>query len=163
MIGQWVCKLNWVGQLFSADRECLTSADIAKLSGSVTRFSAIFRNEIMTILTPSTSEGGEWGWCGWSLFSFWGSLITNPQCYFIYIYIYIYIYTSLWRRAFGVPRGSAPMARYYDSQLRSSLRSLLACRAFSTPKDNGIDNVNWHISCRFSWMSLNLEFHPSFV
>ncbi len=48
---------------------------------------------------------------------------------------FIYIYT----RAFGAPRGSAPMGRYYDSQLRSSLCSLLACRAFGTPKDNGVD------------------------
>ncbi len=40
-------------------------------------FLAIFRNEITTILTPSTSEGGGWGW---SCFSFWRSLITNPQC-----------------------------------------------------------------------------------
>ncbi len=31
------------------------------------------------------------------------------------------------------------MARYYNSQLRSSLRSLLAHRAFGTPKDTGID------------------------
>ncbi len=46
-------------------------------------FLAIFRNEITTILTPSTSEGGEWGRWGWSRFSFWRSLITNPQ----YIYI----------------------------------------------------------------------------
>ncbi len=44
----------------------------------------------------------------------------------------VYIYT----RAFGAPRGSAPMARYYDSQLRSSLHSLLARRAFGTPKGN---------------------------
>ncbi len=42
-------------------------------------------------------------------------------------------------RAFGAPRGSAPMARYYDSQLRSSLLSLLNRRAFGTPKDNGLD------------------------
>ncbi len=33
-------------------------------------FLAIFRNEITTILTPSTSEGGEWGRWGWSRFSF---------------------------------------------------------------------------------------------
>ncbi len=33
-------------------------------------FLAIFRNEITTILTPSTSEGCEWGRWGWSLFSF---------------------------------------------------------------------------------------------
>ncbi len=43
-------------------------------------FLATFRNEITTILTPSTSEGGEWGRWGWSHFSFWRSLITNPQC-----------------------------------------------------------------------------------
>ncbi len=49
------------------------------------------------------------------------------------IYFYIYI------RAFGAPRGSAPMAWYYDSQLRSSLCSLLARCAFGTPKDNGVD------------------------
>ncbi len=48
-------------------------------------------------------------------------------------------YTSLWRRTFGAPRGLAPMAQYYNSQLRSSLRSLLARRTFGTPKDNGID------------------------
>ncbi len=42
-------------------------------------------------------------------------------------------------RAFGAPRGSANMARYYDSQLHSSLRSLLARRTFGTPKDNGVD------------------------
>ncbi len=47
---------------------------------------------------------------------------------------------SLWRRTFGAPRGLAPMARYYDdSQLGSSLRSLLARRVFGTPKDNGVD------------------------
>ncbi len=51
----------------------------------------------------------------------------------------MYKYTSLWWRAFGAPRGSAPMARYYDPQLRSLLHSLLACRAFVTPKDNGVD------------------------
>ncbi len=39
--------------------------------------------------------------------------------------VHIY-YTSFWWRAFGAPRGSAPMVWYYDSQLRSSLRSLLA-------------------------------------
>ncbi len=33
-------------------------------------FLAIFRNEITTILTPSTSEGGKWGRWGWSRFSF---------------------------------------------------------------------------------------------
>ncbi len=47
--------------------------------------------------------------------------------------------TSLWRRTFGVPRGSAPMVRYYDSQLRSLLRSLFARRTFGTPKGNGVD------------------------
>ncbi len=31
------------------------------------------------------------------------------------------------------------MARYYDSQLHSSLRSLLARHAFGTPKDNGVN------------------------
>ncbi len=31
------------------------------------------------------------------------------------------------------------MVRYYDSQLCSLLRSLLARRAFGTPKDNGVD------------------------
>ncbi len=46
---------------------------------------------------------------------------------------------SLWRGAFGAPGSSAPMARYYNSQLRSSLRLLLACHAFGTPKDNGVD------------------------
>ncbi len=39
---------------------------------------AILRNEITTILTPLTSEGGEWGRS--SRFSFWRYLITNPQC-----------------------------------------------------------------------------------
>ncbi len=33
-------------------------------------FLAIFRNEITTILTYSTSEGGEWERWGWSRFSF---------------------------------------------------------------------------------------------
>ncbi len=51
----------------------------------------------------------------------------------------ILLYTSLWRRAFGAPRGSAPMAPYYDSQLGSSLRLLLTRRTFGTPKDNGED------------------------
>ncbi len=74
------------------------------------------------------------GW-GWSRFSFCRSLITwlrirNVNILYIYIYIYIYL------RAFDAPRGSA---QYYDSQLRSSLRSLLAHRAFGTPKDNGVD------------------------
>ncbi len=36
----------------------------------VNTFLAIFRNEITTILTPSTSEVGEWGRWGWSRFSF---------------------------------------------------------------------------------------------
>ncbi len=31
-------------------------------------------------------------------------------------------------RAFGAPRGSVPMVQYYDSQLRSSLPSLLTRR-----------------------------------
>ncbi len=31
------------------------------------------------------------------------------------------------------------MVQYYNSQLRSSLRSLLACRTLDTPKDNGVD------------------------
>ncbi len=31
------------------------------------------------------------------------------------------------------------MVRYYDSQLRSSLRLLLTRRAFGTPYDNGVD------------------------
>ncbi len=57
----------------------------------------------------------------------------------MYLFIYLYIFTSLWQRAFGAPRGSAPMARYYDPQLRNSLRSLLTRRAFGTPKDNGVD------------------------
>ncbi len=49
----------------------------------LTFFLAIFRNEIttiLTILTPSTSEGGECGRWGWSRFSFWRSLIMNQQC-----------------------------------------------------------------------------------
>ncbi len=41
---------------------------------------ALFRNEITPILTPSTSAGGEWGRWRWSRFSFWRSLIMNPQC-----------------------------------------------------------------------------------
>ncbi len=49
--------------------------------------------------------------------------------------IYLYIYMC----AFGAPRGSTPMAQYYNSQLRSSLRLLLARSAFGTPKDNGVD------------------------
>ncbi len=36
------------------------------------KFLAIFRNEIMTILTPSTSEGGEWGGGGDHVFRFEG-------------------------------------------------------------------------------------------
>ncbi len=43
-------------------------------------FLAIFRNEITTILTPSTSEGSKWKRWDWTRFSFWRSLITNPQC-----------------------------------------------------------------------------------
>ncbi len=43
-------------------------------------FLAIFWNEITTILTPSTSEEGEWGRWVWSRFSFWRYLITNPEC-----------------------------------------------------------------------------------
>ncbi len=43
------------------------------------------------------------------------------------------------KRAFGAPTGLAPMAQYYDSQLRSSLCSLLARRSLDTPKDNGVD------------------------
>ncbi len=35
---------------------------------------AIFRNEIATILTLSTLEGGEWRKWGWSHFPFWSSL-----------------------------------------------------------------------------------------
>ncbi len=31
------------------------------------------------------------------------------------------------------------MAQYYGSQLRRSLPLLLACRAFGTLKDNGVD------------------------
>ncbi len=46
------------------------------------RFLAIFKNEIMTILIPSTSEGVEWAWRRLSCFSFERSLITNPQCYY---------------------------------------------------------------------------------
>ncbi len=68
---------------------------------------------------------------------------TLATCENIYIYIYMYIHeplaVRLWQCAFGAPKGSAPMARYYDSQLHSSLRSLLARRAFDTPKDNGGD------------------------
>ncbi len=70
------------------------------------QFLAIFRNEITTILTPSTSD----------VFHFGGPWLRIRNV--------LYIYTSLWRRAFNAPRGSAPMARYYDLQLRSSLRSL---------------------------------------
>ncbi len=47
--------------------------------------------------------------------------------YLFYIYI----------RAFGAPRGSAPMAWYYNLQLRL----LLTSRAFGTPKDTGVDAV----------------------
>ncbi len=57
------------------------------------------------------------------------------------------------RRAFGAPRGSAPMVRYYDSQLRSSLRSLLARRTFSTPKNTGVDALI-HI-----FLVASLEYH----
>ncbi len=39
----------------------------------------IFRNEIMIVLTPSTSGGGEWGWWSWSHFSLWKTLSTNPK------------------------------------------------------------------------------------
>ncbi len=35
-------------------------------------FLAIFRNEITTILTPSTSEGDEWGGGGGHVFRFGG-------------------------------------------------------------------------------------------
>ncbi len=35
-------------------------------------FLAIFQNEILTILTPSTSEGGEWGRWGGHVFHFGG-------------------------------------------------------------------------------------------
>ncbi len=40
-------------------------------------FLVIFWNEITTILTPSISERGAWGW---SRLSFGWSLIRNPQC-----------------------------------------------------------------------------------
>ncbi len=53
-------------------------------------FLAIFWNEITTILTPSTSEGGEWGRWGWSRFSFWRSL-NYESAMLIYIHTYIYI------------------------------------------------------------------------
>ncbi len=42
-------------------------------------------------------------------------------------------------RALGAPRVSAPMAQYYNPQLPSSLRSLLARCAFGIPKDNRVD------------------------
>ncbi len=41
-------------------------------------FLAIFQNETTTILTPSTSDGGERERRGWFRFLFWRSLITNP-------------------------------------------------------------------------------------
>ncbi len=40
-------------------------------------FLAIFWNEIMIILTLSTSEGGEWGKWGGHVFRFW---VTNRRC-----------------------------------------------------------------------------------
>ncbi len=43
-------------------------------------FLAIFRNEIKSILTPTTSGGSEWGRCRWARSLFWKSPITNPQC-----------------------------------------------------------------------------------
>ncbi len=43
-------------------------------------FFVIFQNEITTILTPSTSERWSGGGGGCHVFSFWRSLITNPQC-----------------------------------------------------------------------------------
>ncbi len=57
-------------------------------------FLAIFRNEITTILTPSTSEGGEWRRRGWLRFSFLRPLITNPQCLYTYIFICIRSYNT---------------------------------------------------------------------
>ncbi len=50
-------------------------------------FLAIFRNEIMTILTPSTSEGSEWGR---SHFSFGG-----PRLRIRNVNILLYIYEPL--------------------------------------------------------------------
>ncbi len=68
------------------------------------------------------------------------SLPTHTHAH-THTHIHTYTHTHIYARAFGAPRGSTPMVRYYDSQLRSSLRLLLACRAFGTPKDNGVNAV----------------------
>ncbi len=46
--------------------------EILKIDHEFLQFLAIFRNEITTIPTPSTSEGGEWGRLGWLRFCFGG-------------------------------------------------------------------------------------------
>ncbi len=54
------------------------------------RFLAIFRNEMTTILTPSTSEGGEWGRWEWCRFPFWRSQVPDYESAML-IYLYIFI------------------------------------------------------------------------
>ncbi len=81
----------------------------------------IFRNEITTILTPSNSGGRELGRWGWSRFSFWRFLITNPGrwgvvTFFVLevpdyesamlIYFYIYIKCT---RSYGTGRSFDPI------------------------------------------------------
>ncbi len=51
------------------------------------------RNSDQTIRTLSNSEGSKWGRWGWSHFSSWRSLITNPQCSYTYI-IFIFMYKN---------------------------------------------------------------------
>ncbi len=80
-------------------------------------FLAIFRNEITTILTPLTSERDEWGRWEWSRFSFWRTLITNPQmnyskphkkCYLIFVI----------RRPLPFKRDLAPRNRFLPFSLK---------------------------------------------
>ncbi len=52
------------------------------------------RNEITTILTPSTSEGGEWGRWGGQVIRFGGPWLRIHN---VNILKCIYVYTSLWR------------------------------------------------------------------
>ncbi len=46
--------------------------EILKIDHEFLQFLAILRNEITTIRTPSTSEGGEWGCGGGHVFRFEG-------------------------------------------------------------------------------------------
>ncbi len=65
----------------------------------------------------------------------------------------ILTWNDIMLRAFGAPRGSAPMAQYYDSQLRSSLCSLLASCIFGTAKDTGVDALT------DIFLAASLEYH----